>query len=113
MVGSVKSIGVATEWTYGVGNEPVAKTDVAELTKNDVNTNVAIDMFLDADKSNSQNNSKAAYEVMVWFADFGPAAQPIGLNNGTVATESINGTTLLVFPNASSIVPFLGSRLIP
>ena len=93
-IDTLQRIDLATEWTYGVGNEPVAKTDEADLTLNNVQTNVAVDMFLDADKTAAQNSSKAQYEVMVWLADFGDAAQPIGLKAGIVTTESLNGTTL-------------------
>jgi hypothetical protein len=81
-------------WTYGAGNEPVAATDEAQLTQDQVNANVAVDMFLDADKAKSENSSLAAYEVMVWFADFGPAAQPIGMEDGVVTTQVLNTTTL-------------------
>lgn len=85
---------LATEWSYAVGNDAVVTTNEALLTQNLVNTNVAVDMFLDNDKANSQNSSKAAYEVMVWFAAFGDAAQPIGLQSGVVTTQLVNTTTL-------------------
>jgi len=84
------------QWTYGVGNDAAVTTDVQELTQNLVNANVAIDMFVDSNKSNSQNNTEAKYEVMVWFAVFGAAAQPIGLDQGVVSTQAIDGITLLV-----------------
>jgi hypothetical protein len=93
---SLQHVNLDLQWTYGVGNETAASTDVQGLSKNSVNTNVAIDMFLDSDPTNAQNSSKAKYEVMVWFADFGSAAQPIGLAQGTVSTQVLNGTTLLV-----------------
>jgi hypothetical protein len=84
------------DWTYAVGDEPAALTDVQALTGVALNGNVAIDMFLDSDPTNAQNNSKAKYEVMVWFADFGAAAQPIGLANKVVTTLVVNGTSLSV-----------------
>lgn len=93
---ALKQINVDLHWTYGVGNEAVAATNEAELLQNEVNTNVAIDMFLDDNAANSQNSSKAAYEVMVWFAGFGSSTEPIGLQRGIIATEVIQGTTLWV-----------------
>jgi hypothetical protein len=83
-------------WTYGLGNDAAAVTDVQALTGDLLNGNVAIDMFLDSDQTNAQNSTTAKYEVMVWFADFGSAAQPIGLDKGIVSTQVLNGTTLFV-----------------
>ena len=80
------------------GDTPAATTSESELLANAVNTNVAIDMFLDADKTAAENSSLANYEGMIWFAKFGTAAQAIGQEDGVVTTESINGTTLYVFP---------------
>ena len=93
-MGSVSKINVDVEWTYGVGNETAASTDEAALTANSVNTNVAIDMFLDSDKDSAEDSSKAKFEVMVWLAAFGAATQPIGLSAGAVTTATVNGTTL-------------------
>jgi len=100
---SVQHINLETQWTYGVGNEVAASTNVEELTQNLVNANVAVDMFLDSDKSNSQNSSKAAYEVMVWFAAFGAAAQPIGLQGGVVTTQILNSTTFNLYTGKNGL----------
>jgi hypothetical protein len=51
-------------------------------------------MFFDSDKTNAGNSTLAKYEVMIWFADFGSSAQPIGLSAGAVTTKTLNGTTL-------------------
>jgi len=104
---TLKNINLETQWTYGVGNEAAASTDLEKLTANLVNTNVAIDMFLDNDETNSQNSSKAGYEVMVWFADFGSATQPLGLKDGIVATKIVNTTTLLVLHLSRNRVAWL------
>ena len=93
---SLQHINLEMKWTYGVGTEAATSTDVQELTRNLVNTNVAIDMFLDNNKSNSQSSTESKYEVMVWFAVFGTAAEPIGLKQGVIATQVLNGITLLV-----------------
>lgn len=89
-------VNIEVQWTYGVGNQPAATTDEQELTAALVNANVAIDMFVDSDQTIAQNSSTAKYEVMVWFADFGSAAQPIGLEQGVVTSQIVNGTTLYV-----------------
>lgn len=100
---SVTQMNLDLEWTYGVGNEPAGTTDAQALAGVGLNGNVAIDMFIDSDKSSAQDSNKAKYEVMVWFADFGPAAQPIGQEKGVAATQVVNGTTLFVF---SITLPF-------
>lgn len=53
-------------------------------------------MFLDADENTAKDATKAEYEVMVWLATFGAAAQPIGYKQGAGAltTQTVNGTTL-------------------
>lgn len=90
----LRSIDLTVEWTYGVGNKPAARTDESELAAQDVNANVAIDLFVDSDKSQSTKTSDARYEIMIWFAGFGAATQPLGLAKGSVGTQTINGTTL-------------------
>jgi len=90
-------------WTYGLGNDAAAVTDVQALTGDLLNGNVAIDMFLDSDQTNAQNSTTAKYEVMVWFADFGSAAQPIGLDKGIVSTQVLNGTTFNLYAAQNGI----------
>lgn len=91
---NLQHINLEMEWSYGVGNEAVTVTDEAALTTANLNSNVAVDIFIDSDKTNSQNSSKAEYEVMVWFARFGTAAQPIGLKSGVIDTQTVNTTVL-------------------
>ncbi|PBP22930.1 glycoside hydrolase family 12 protein [Diplocarpon rosae] len=100
---NLQNINLELRWTYGVGNEPVATTDVAGLATNLANTNVAIDMFLDRDERKSKNSSAATFEVMVWFASFGTAAQPIGLESGVVSTHILNGTTFNLYIGQNNI----------
>lgn len=90
-LGQMASLDLDLHWTYGVGNEPVETTDNSTLTAANVNTNVAIDMFFDSDKDAAQNSTLAKYEVMIWFAKFGPATDPIGTK---VTTRELNGTEL-------------------
>lgn len=89
----MKELYLNLHWTYGVGDEIAETTDEAELTSNSVNTNVAIDMFFDTDKDTAQNSTSAKFEVMVWFATFGSATQPIGYPE-VVTTRTLNGTDL-------------------
>ncbi|CAK7226184.1 hypothetical protein SEUCBS140593_006155 [Sporothrix eucalyptigena] len=102
-VQSLAQIGLDVRWTYGVGNDSATTTDETALTADTLNANVAVDMFFDSDKTSSGNSSKALYEVMVWFADFGSAAQPIGLSDGAVTTETVNGTTFSLYYGTNSL----------
>lgn len=82
-------------WTYGVGNTVASSTDKDSLTAQNLQTNVAIDMFFDSDKTNATKSTAAGFEVMIWFAMVGAAAQPIGYSkDNPVTTKTLNGTTL-------------------
>ncbi|OAA54359.1 xyloglucan-specific endoglucanase [Niveomyces insectorum RCEF 264] len=102
-VASLAHIGFDVRWSYGVGNTTAPTTNEASLAAESLNANVAVDMFLDSNKKNAGNSSKAAYEVMVWFADFGSAAQPIGLQTGAVTTETVNGTTFSLYSGQNGL----------
>lgn len=92
---SLAHIEVDIEWSYGVGNNASKTTDEDALTENETNTNVAIDMFLDSDSKKAQDSTKAKFEVMVWFARFGPSTQPIGLSNpGSLDKQTVEGVDL-------------------
>lgn len=93
-----KSVNIDMRWTYGVGDEPTATTDTTDLSQDSLNANVAIDMFLDPEKENAGNSTLAKYEIMIWFAYFGSATQPIGLKQGSVTSTVLNGTTLYASP---------------
>ena len=69
----------------------------ANAQSTDVNANVAIDIFMDSNSGASTVTTQAKHEVMVWFAMYGPATQPIGYNSGAGPirnTQTINGTRL-------------------
>jgi len=95
-ISSISAIDIDVTWAYGVGDTAPTTTDVTALENIDLNANVAIDMFLDSDQTNATSTVNANYEVMIWLADFGPATQPIGLDQGARLTQIINGTTLYV-----------------
>ncbi|RDW77852.1 hypothetical protein BP5796_05704 [Coleophoma crateriformis] len=100
---SLKEINLDLHWTYGIGTKDVASTNMQTLTNNSVETNVAIDMFLDSDKTKSQSSSDAQYEVMVWLATIGSSAQPIGLENGAVSTQVVNNSTFNLYTGENSL----------
>ncbi|KAL2761035.1 glycoside hydrolase family 12 protein [Sodiomyces alcalophilus JCM 7366] len=99
----LKSVDVDIEWTYGIGNRTTSSTDEDELDRNAVNTNVAIDMFLDSSKKRAKDSTKAAYELMVWLAAIGPATHPIGLPQGVMATEILNGVSFSLYVGRNSL----------
>lgn len=90
----MKKLNLDFHWTYGLGTAIAPSTDISQLDASSVNTNVAIDMFFDSNSGTAQQSTAAKYEVMVWFAMVGPAAQPIGLSAGVVTSRVLNGTTL-------------------
>ncbi|KOS17145.1 Endoglucanase-1 [Escovopsis weberi] len=96
-INTISKMDLDLEWTYATGNGTTEASTAAALTAANLNTNVAIDMFMDADKKKSQSPSDATYEVMVWFAAFGPATQPLGLPKGVLATKTINGATFSLY----------------
>ena len=105
-INTIKSIPVDVEWTYGLGTKAANSTDVAALEAANVNTNVAIDMFLDPDMNSAQSTTQAKYEVMVWLCKIGAATQPIGYPNA-VATESVNGTVFNLYFGQNSLQQYV------
>ncbi|CAM1501253.1 Fc.00g104150.m01.CDS01 [Cosmosporella sp. VM-42] len=98
------NLNLDVEWTYGVGKKPTASIDEQTLTENLVNTNVAVDMFLDSDKTKARDPTKAGFEVMVWLAMFGPATQPLGYDkNNPVETMEIEGVKFDLFTDQNSL----------
>ena len=92
----VSQINMDIEWNYSVGNyswNSTSTTDETDLTDNDTNANVAIDMFLDADKTKALTPSDSKYEVMVWLAAFGPATLPLGYAK-IIATQTVEDVVL-------------------
>lgn len=102
-ISRIKSIPVDVEWTYGIGTQAANSTDVATMAAALVNTNVAIDMFLDADINSAKSSTEAKYEIMVWLCTIGSATQPIGFAQGAVATEVVNGTTFNLYFGQNSL----------
>ncbi|EKD18906.1 xyloglucan-specific endoglucanase [Drepanopeziza brunnea f. sp. 'multigermtubi' MB_m1] len=101
-INRITSLALDVAWTYSVGDAPAATTDVAALTAALANTNVAFDMFLDADRAGSEDSTSAQYEVMVWLARFGAGSEPIGLAAGVVDTQVVNGTEFSLYTGSNS-----------
>jgi len=91
-VSDLKTLVVDVAWNYAAGSLVSQTTDQDALTNINLNANIAVDMFLDDDKTKAQNSSIASVEVMVWLGHFGDAVQPIGQANGAQDAASINGT---------------------
>lgn len=98
-----------------MGDAKPNTTNVNDLLAADVNSNVAIDMFLDADPTKATSSVDAKYEVMVWLGVFGVATEPIGLRQGALKTQAVNGTTLYVcfhlHPKLESLTDSCNSNL--
>jgi len=92
------------EWTYAVGNTTAeTQTDEDELDSSNVNANVALDLFLDKDKKKAQNSEEASMEIMVWFAAFGPATQPIGMDKPVLDTQELDGTEFRLYQGENGV----------
>ena len=94
----LKSLNIDLAWSYSLGNTPKDTSDTPEFDSISLNTNVAIDMFFDSLEKNATDSTMAEYEIMVWFAHYGVAAQTIGNASGIVDTKVVNTTTLYVSP---------------
>lgn len=93
-IGDIQSIPISVQWSYGLGNYIHNTTNDTNIEAAKVNTNVAIDMFIADAKGDAGSTTKSDYEIMIWFARWGDATDPIGLAQGSKATHVINGTTL-------------------
>ncbi|KJZ71229.1 hypothetical protein HIM_09372 [Hirsutella minnesotensis 3608] len=97
----IKHYNVDVKWSMRLDNDTEKGTSTNELKKGPVNANVAIDMFIDKDKSKASNSTAASHEVMVWLAAIGPASHTIGQDKGPVKTMVLDGTffDLFIGPN--------------
>ncbi|PHH87320.1 hypothetical protein CDD83_9029 [Cordyceps sp. RAO-2017] len=94
---SVKQMNIDMQWIMRLDNKTDAPTDVDELQTGNVNSNVAIDMFMDSDKSKAADSERAAYEVMVWFAAVGPATFAIGQKKGPIMSKILDGAHFYLY----------------
>ncbi|KAK7402885.1 hypothetical protein QQX98_011370 [Neonectria punicea] len=90
----MNKIDIDFKWTYGVGKNASKTTEVKKLESADMNANVAMDMFLDKDKTRAGESTKASHEVMVWFAAIGTATQPLGLTVDEKLQPAVKNMTI-------------------
>ncbi|KAL6859761.1 hypothetical protein ACO1O0_003785 [Amphichorda felina] len=102
-VGDIEEILLDFEWTYAVGNTTAkTTTDESELKDSNLNANVALDMFLDKDEDKAKDSQLASTEIMVWFAAYGPATQPIGFKKKLDSVE-LDGTTFVLYSGKNGL----------
>ena len=64
----------------GSTGQPVPSIDYAGLGSLDVSSNAAFDMFADRNAANSEGETTAETEIMIWFGSIGHA-QPLGYDS--------------------------------
>ncbi|KXJ86554.1 concanavalin A-like lectin/glucanase domain-containing protein [Microdochium bolleyi] len=85
------------KWTMGTGNDPAPETSELRLGAAQVNSSVALDMYLDTDLKTARDASKAKYEMIIYFAKYG-LQHPVGFGNGTIVkTEAFGGHDFNLF----------------
>ncbi|OCT54949.1 hypothetical protein CLCR_02918 [Cladophialophora carrionii] len=102
-ISKVTAINFETEWYYGVGDERPEIVDIAALTEVQLDANVAVDMFLDSDPDKAIDTTQAKYEVMIWLGQYGASTQQIGLEEGVVTTQIVNGTTFSLYTGVNGL----------
>ncbi|KAK2592666.1 hypothetical protein QQS21_009633 [Conoideocrella luteorostrata] len=110
-VGSIRKLEFDVSWYLSLKNDSLAEvteTTGGDVDKNHINANVAIDMFLDTDPTKAAESEKAAYEIMVWFADFGTDAWPIGRDKalpdmGVKARQTIGNTQFELYSGQNTV----------
>ncbi|EXJ71977.1 uncharacterized protein A1O5_04479 [Cladophialophora psammophila CBS 110553] len=102
-ISQVSAINFETEWYYGVGDDRPNVLNVADLTAAQLDANVAVDMFLDSDPKKATDTVQAKYEVMIWLGQFGASTQQIGLPQGAIATQVVNGTTFSLYSGVNGL----------
>lgn len=76
---NISALTVSVQWSMGPGSTPrsVPGLDASGLAKLDVSGNAAFDIFADRNAANSQNETEAETEIMIWLGSVGHA-QPLG-----------------------------------
>ena len=78
---NLASLYISATWDFapaslpaGTSQDPNTEPDASEITSNNVQANVVLDVFADPDREKSQTPSKQKYELMVWVGVFGDAS---------------------------------------
>ncbi|KAF4592115.1 glycoside hydrolase family 12 protein [Ophiocordyceps camponoti-floridani] len=93
----VQEMEVDFQWTMRLDNDTGPTSSLADLANANVNSNVAIDMFVDSDLEKAQDSERAKYEVMVWFAAIGPATFAIGQDDKPIMSKKVDGTNFNLY----------------
>jgi len=83
-------------WTMGIGDANAPSTSTLRLDAQQVNASVALDMYIDADKTKAGDGGQAEFEMIILFANFG-LQDPVGFGNASIFNDrpSIVMTTKL------------------
>ncbi|KAG5916911.1 hypothetical protein E4U42_007456 [Claviceps africana] len=103
---SIEKLDFGVKWFMSLNNKTDAKISDHEFSVNQINANVAIDMFMDKDSTKAGEPEKASHEIMVWFARFGTDTFPIGkksLEDKGLKTKTLDGTDFNLFYGTNSI----------
>lgn len=85
------------QWFMGIGDDLPPATSFRRLGAQEVNASVALDMYIDPDKTAATDAGKAGFEMIIFFAKWG-LFNPVGFGNGTVVTTTtLNGTEFDLF----------------
>lgn len=104
-VQNLTSIRLAAEWAMSAGTVTKARVqssangvDTSGLNDVGAVANVAFDMFLDPDETNSTSATAAMYEMMIWIGKVGDP-YPLGYDekNATCYTQQLGSYNLWVF----------------
>ncbi|WPA98044.1 uncharacterized protein RHO25_002655 [Cercospora beticola] len=86
-LGELRTLKIAASWSLapvslidGTSQDPTTEPVAGALEDNDVQANVVLDVFADADVEKSRTPAQQTYELMVWVGVFGNASWPIGMN---------------------------------
>ncbi|KAF2433275.1 concanavalin A-like lectin/glucanase [Tothia fuscella] len=95
-------LNIDVKWSYNGGNAASNSTDQSSLRTAGLNANVAVDMFLAADKTKSGSTTDAQHEVMVWLGRWGVSTQPIGYPLGSKDAFAIDGVRFDLYTGSNS-----------
>ncbi|KAG5990362.1 hypothetical protein E4U43_004300 [Claviceps pusilla] len=96
-LGSLKKLDLGVSWFMSLQNDSSTRLsdDDKTIAENQINANVAVDMFMDKDPAKAGKPEEASHEIMVWLARFGTDTFPIGkktvIDKG-LKTVTIRGT---------------------
>lgn len=94
---SMSGLTLDVKWSYNVDIGSTLDADNSNfdaLAAENVNANVALDLFLAADDQDALSTTDSDYEVMVWLGRLGAYTLPLGYDTGSVVTREVNGVSL-------------------